>query len=428
MRLEVDSTSYRSAMDLAYDANHRIADLVVGAAGSLRGCAGMAGDDLGGQEWARAYDSVADDLVRAAADLGGSFGAVGNLLNASLVNHEGADYGARILGPPAGSASDGDDDPSHGVVHVLPAGVPSASGGSGGQPEGWQWLVDYLEGLLWPNADTGRMRAAGDAWQRAAAALDREGYTGAAMAAQLGLLRSPEIPTAQDACQELSGHARDLAAAYADVGRACHDYAQQVDEHHAEVLDTLKELLGWTVVDQVTGAILSFFTAGAAEVAAQLAQAGILARYGAKVVSILRRLIELARAAAALIGRGLAKIAAILARLKTFLSLKAVRALEKAGSTIVGRRILEKLPAEVRANIDDAIRRASQGKPRFPGHDGKPYANSDGLLPPGSYQEWTAAAAGSKRGPYRVLIEGDPASPNAIYFWDHVNPPVRIGP
>lgn len=90
---------------------------------------------------------------------------------------------------------------------------------------------------------------------------------------------------------------------------------------------------------------------------------------------------------------------------------------------------LESLAPAVRSNVDGTISRATSGKVRFPGHDGKVYNNSDGLLPRGgSYTEWTAAEAGAKRGAHRVIIEGDPASPNAIYYWDHVNPPVHVGP
>jgi guanyl-specific ribonuclease Sa len=94
-----------------------------------------------------------------------------------------------------------------------------------------------------------------------------------------------------------------------------------------------------------------------------------------------------------------------------------------------GTSALESLSPAVRTNVDDAIQRAASGKVRFPGHDGKVYNNSDGLLPRGgSYTEWTAAQAGAKRGADRVIIDGDPANPNAIYYWDHVNPPTRIGP
>lgn len=90
---------------------------------------------------------------------------------------------------------------------------------------------------------------------------------------------------------------------------------------------------------------------------------------------------------------------------------------------------LNSLGSTVRTDINDAIQRAKSGKVRFPGHDGKVYNNSDGLLPRGgSYTEWTAAGSGSKRGADRVIIDGDPADPTAIYYWDHVYPPIRIGP
>ncbi|WP_370873548.1 ribonuclease domain-containing protein [Arthrobacter bambusae] len=75
-----------------------------------------------------------------------------------------------------------------------------------------------------------------------------------------------------------------------------------------------------------------------------------------------------------------------------------------------------------------SIQRAASGKARFDSHDGKEYENRDGLLPPGRYQEWTVAKPDAKRGPDRIIIEGDAANPNAIYYWDHVNAPVRIGP
>lgn len=97
-------------------------------------------------------------------------------------------------------------------------------------------------------------------------------------------------------------------------------------------------------------------------------------------------------------------------------------------ATNTGRSALN-LSDDVATQVDDAIARASQGQVRFPGHDGKAYLNRDGLLPErGDYTEWTAAASGAKRGADRVIIAGNPASPDAIYYWDHVNPPVRIGP
>jgi guanyl-specific ribonuclease Sa len=100
----------------------------------------------------------------------------------------------------------------------------------------------------------------------------------------------------------------------------------------------------------------------------------------------------------------------------------------KGAGKCAGRAALN-LSDDIAVQVDDAILRASQGKIRFPGHDGKPYLNRDGKLPPRSdYTEWTAAASGAKRRNDRVIIAGNPAHPDAIYYWDHVSPPVRIWP
>jgi guanyl-specific ribonuclease Sa len=110
-----------------------------------------------------------------------------------------------------------------------------------------------------------------------------------------------------------------------------------------------------------------------------------------------------------------------------------VDAVGKAGGNVAnhGPRVggaLE-LADDVAAEVEDAITRASRGQVRFQGHDGKPYLNRDGLLPARSdYTEWTAAPSGAKRGAHRIIIAGDPTSPDAIYYWDHVNPPVQIWP
>ena len=114
---------------------------------------------------------------------------------------------------------------------------------------------------------------------------------------------------------------------------------------------------------------------------------------------------------------------------KKLLTRSAEKVAAEAATAAAARASVDALSPTIRANVDEAIQRAASGKVRFQGHDGKVYDNSDGLLPQGgNYTEWTAAQAGAKRGADRVIISGDPGNPDAIYYWDHVNPPVRIEP
>lgn len=72
--------------------------------------------------------------------------------------------------------------------------------------------------------------------------------------------------------------------------------------------------------------------------------------------------------------------------------------------------------------VDNAIERARGGKVRFDGHDGKVFMDHDEYLPerpPGYYSEWTAADNGKVRASDRVIVGGDPANPELIFYWDH---------
>ena len=213
--------------------------------------------------------------------------------------------------------------------------------------------------------------------------------------------RSPEAPTAAGVTRELGTHSGDLAAACRDMGHGCQEYADQVDDSHREIVSTCQELLAWTAVDQVSGAVLSFVTAGGAEVAAQLVETGVMARYAARVVAVLRRLAELARAAAALMSRGIGRIAEILARLKT------LPVAEGRASAGEGRLQCRRTTGAGEADAGHArckwttrSRGPLNGKQRFPLHDGKDFRNDNPRyrLPPGSYQEWTVATSGAQRG------------------------------
>jgi len=336
MRLEVDSGGYTSACSLFYDANHSVVEAVSSCSTVIDGGGGMAGTDTGGEAWAAQYDAAAGPLIQAGADLGESMAQMANLLNAALVNHEGADFGARINGPPTGYGSSytGDEDPEHYTTTVSVPAPPSAKGGTGDQPGWWHWIAGHVEGLLWPDADTGKLREVGAGWVKAGQTLQSDAAYVSSASAQIATQTSPEVKDATATCDDLEQHLRDLGSAYQQIGQACQDYAQQVDDHHEEIEDELKSFIEWTIAIETGGAILGFFTLGLGEGAAQAAEAAEVANAGSKVARILKSLLEVARLAATKIG-GLVKTAtAAIERVKRILSAPIVKALERIAPSV----------------------------------------------------------------------------------------------
>jgi hypothetical protein len=254
MRIEVDSGGYASATDQFYDGNHGVVDAVTTLSGALGGCGAMAGSDSGGQAWAEKYDQAAAPLLQAGCQVGEALARMANLSNASLKNHEGADFGSRVYGPPTGGGGSGDSSPDHWSETVSAPDPPSAYGGTGDQPGWWHWIAGHIGGLLWPDADTGQLRAAGDAWRTAGRAVSATTSAVSGAAAQLGAQRSPEVGDALATCRDVQTHLESLGTAYASIGQACDDYAQQVDEHHQQIEDELKSFIEWTVGIEVGGA------------------------------------------------------------------------------------------------------------------------------------------------------------------------------
>jgi hypothetical protein len=332
MRIAIDGGGYRSACDGFYDANHGVIDTLAPFAGTLDGGAGMAGSDTGGSAWADQYDPAATKALRTGCDLGAAIGTMANLLNASLVNHDAADGGARLTGPPELTGqSSGDHDPSHGTEQLFAADPPSSHGGTGDVPGWWHWIASHLEGLFWPDADTGRLRSIGGAWISTGNALDAYVSDLDAATALVSSQTAPEIHDAVSACREVRGHLGGLAQGYRDIGRACQDYAQHVDDHHRQIEDELASFIEWTIAIEAGGAILGALTFGAGEGLAQAGEAAEVANAASKVRRILTALIELARTVATTVGRVLTRISEIASKLTKFLSAPIERALVRLG-------------------------------------------------------------------------------------------------
>lgn len=333
MLIAVDGGGYREACSALYDGNHQIcATLLTLSSGADDGAA-MAGGDTCGQTWAEQYDTAAAQALLAGSDLADAFARLGNLTNASLVNHEAADGGAMLTGGPTHAVDDGDHDPDHWTESVGLGSPPSAFGGTGDTPGWWHWLAGHLEGWFWPDADTGRLRSVGASWTKAADAMKvHESYAESAVSS-LQVERSPEIETAAATLRTLKSHAADLSLACADLGTACQQYAQDVEDKHSETEHEVASFLEWTVGIEIGGAILGALTLGAGEGAAQIVEGAEAANAASKVLGVLRSLLELAKAAATAITAILTRIGEIVSGLGRFLTAgREIAAVERAGA------------------------------------------------------------------------------------------------
>ncbi len=289
MLLQVEVGGYVGASVALADGN-RLAALVHDAlVGRLSGSAGMAGDDSSATEFVAAYDEAAAEGVAALGDLVDSCAGLARLSEASAANHRAAEMGSIIGGA---SVYEGGTLPPDGHVTVLPVRLPSSLGGDpAGLPGELTWLFDHLEGFVWPDADTGRLREAAGAWRSAGQGLEGlAGHCESAIAG-LGRQRSPEIPIALAAADGLRETLRDLVEQYAALAAACDEYADLVEEHRRQVLELARWLLAQVVEGIVISVAIGALTAGAgtaAGLAAVVARVAAESPRFARVVAALR--------------------------------------------------------------------------------------------------------------------------------------------
>src|SRR5262245_30442762 len=153
MRLVIDAGTYVSAARAFTSANQIAAiqyDALVGKLGSY---AAMAGDDSTSADFAAAYDEAAAEAVGAFADLVPAFANLGRIPDRSAANHRDANARSIIAGP---VVYDGTSSlPNGEYVSVLGSSLPSALGGdSPALSASANWILDHIEGFVWPNADT----------------------------------------------------------------------------------------------------------------------------------------------------------------------------------------------------------------------------------------------------------------------------------
>ncbi|WP_210649176.1 RNase A-like domain-containing protein [Nocardioides sp. SYSU D00065] len=258
MRISVECGGFTEAADACRTANHISAVLTESLAGRLARCAGMAGDDATSSAFATAYDVAARQAFGALIDLTNAFTGMGRLLTATADSHSRAEAAAagdamKVLGYDGGSLDDG------AFVRVQPRVLVSCRGAqepSLGSVDAW--ILDRVEGFVWPGADVEQLRTAASAWRRAAASVAGLADHVDVAVALVRMQRSPEIPLAADALSDLATLVGDTGWQLSHLATACDEYADAVEDAR----DRTRALLAEVAQMIVEGAAISVLATG----------------------------------------------------------------------------------------------------------------------------------------------------------------------
>ena len=256
----------------------------------------MAGDASIAEEFASAYDESAASCLAAVGDLVDAFSACGRLTAATLANHGRAENRSLISGRTVFTGT-----PCvAGYVAVLSCSLPSSLGGDlSGLPSWASWVLDQVEGFVWPDADTDRLRAAASAWRDASYQVADLSESCTSAIHSFSMLRSPEVPVAVEVTSGLADRCRAVGDQCATLARACDTYADHVDEQREAILDLVHDLLRDTVIIQGLGIVLGGLTAGATAAGAAALNTARIAAAAPRLLQIISTLRTLASTCAA---------------------------------------------------------------------------------------------------------------------------------
>jgi hypothetical protein len=258
VRISVECGGYAEAASVCRTANHVSALITESLAGKLGAYAAMAGDDATSIDFARSYDPAAREAVATLADLTHALIGLGRLVDDSGRAHGEAEAGAAT----AVYSGRGLDDDA--FVRVSPAPAPSCLGGSVAPELGdvYSWILDQVEGFVWPGADVDLLRDAATTWRRTSGSVvDLTAHLDA-VTRLLDRQRSPEIPLATVAIADLRRLVEDASDQLVALADACDDYATAVEEARARTRSLLVEI-GQMIVEEVAiTAIVTGITGG----------------------------------------------------------------------------------------------------------------------------------------------------------------------
>ncbi|WP_460605006.1 ribonuclease domain-containing protein [Jatrophihabitans fulvus] len=430
-RIVVDTTAFVVAARNAHDVVAGMTRTGQIVTFSLERGAGMAGSDSGGGAMiAGAYDAAAAHAREAWSALVQCVARLSALYCCSARNYAAAESSS-TAGERQMTSVLVDELPATPVPSSLPA-LPSARSSSDAPipelPGGGTGLGRMLYNHTVPNGAAAALRVAAGDWANAAAVLRHQAESVESQAFVFVDALLPEQDDIDRVVEAVAANFRTAADAHDVIAEACGEVADGVDVVRAAWKEWLK--------GAVTGdpaAMQGLLAAQARHLATCIRVAGRLDAASRTAYDVVSAAVQIA--ATSLITAPVTDAAALAAAatpagappLTTVQRLANGYRPTKLTKTVTVD--LNCVPKRLRDDVPRLLALARQGRVRRPGHDNEPFNNSDGRLPARSdYRKYDLAVPGQPRGRARIIFAGDPRDPDAIYYSDHYDHYILIGP
>ncbi len=241
--LACDPTALDRAGATVLATGESLGSVISALTAALAGSSGMAGDDPVGAALGRTYDGAAIKVIEAMTSTRNGLCSIGDGVRVSAHNYALAEALSDVTSQSAALPT-----PRVTAPPTVGAKSPSAVGAGSGAPAGWGWVAPYI-GMIWPNGDSAKLRAAAAAWNTAGATfMATETAAGGGTMAAIGAQQIPESAAVNKALSDASEATINVARQCQTIAAQLNSYAAKIDNVHAAILDLLSR-----ICDPLTG-------------------------------------------------------------------------------------------------------------------------------------------------------------------------------
>ncbi|WP_433728549.1 deaminase domain-containing protein [Nocardia sp. CA-129566] len=209
---------------------------------------GCGGSDTSAEKWCGTYDPAAFEAVNMGTAIANALGKLHDLLQANSVNHTNAEIQSSANPNPA------DELPLRPETTVFAAPkFKGAYGGPSNEPFGWSLIRRWVQGRVWPNGDSDKLRTVATAWRTAAEVVKGTGYGIPSARTIVGEQNSPEVPQILAQIDIVTNGITATVDQYSNLASACDNYAQALEDAHGKILALLAGFVGTAILIEGLG-------------------------------------------------------------------------------------------------------------------------------------------------------------------------------